>query len=307
MTAHLLPLPALALLAPGGVDWLYEITNNITELTTANGGALTSLGLTMLSFIALMMLVKMVVTFSTSSMSFSLSAQPLDAGMIVQFLMRLAFCCLLETYWTNPLPGASFGFNHLFSYVAQQIVATLDQNSLATFNDLLNQAATQTAAPSMFSPVEVACYYLVMGLMGVASAILFLINVSSFIFYAIAALFGPLFIPLYMTDSLRGKFYNFVEVLLSFAMIRAVASAFIFVWANFMNTFLQKTFNGDYSIQQWLANLFPVLMVFVAFIVNMLFIPTIAGAIFGGGAAAAGSAQQIGTRILTLKFGGRGK
>ncbi len=55
---------------------------------------------------------------------------------------------------------------------------------------------------------------------------------------------GPLFVPLLMSRTFRGKFYNFVDVLLSFAMIRAVASAFIFVWSGFLITFLQQTFNG---------------------------------------------------------------
>ena len=39
-----------------GTDWLYQFTNNLTALTTANGGALTSFGLTLLSFIAFMQL-----------------------------------------------------------------------------------------------------------------------------------------------------------------------------------------------------------------------------------------------------------
>ena len=29
-----------------GVDWLYQFTNNLTNLTTQNGGALTQLGMT---------------------------------------------------------------------------------------------------------------------------------------------------------------------------------------------------------------------------------------------------------------------
>ena len=66
---------------------------------------------------------------------------------------------------------------------------------------------------------------------GVASAILFLINICGFILYGVSALFGPIFIPLYMTKTFRGKFLHFVDVLLGLAMIRAVASAFIFVWA----------------------------------------------------------------------------
>ena len=74
---------------------------------------------------------------------------------------------------------------------------------------------------------------------------MFFVNISSFILYGVSALFGPVFIPLYMTKTFRGKFLHFVDVLLSLAMIRAVAAAFIFVWAGFMTTFVQQTFNGD--------------------------------------------------------------
>jgi len=45
-------------------------------------------------------------------------------------------------------------------------------------------------------------------ILGLAAGILFVINISSFISTRVTALFGPLFIPLYMTDSLRGKFYS---------------------------------------------------------------------------------------------------
>lgn len=296
---HTQTFTAAALVLPG-VDWLYQFTNNLTALTTANGGALTQLGLEMLSFISLLMLVNMVISFSTSSMTFSLNPQPLEAGMIVQFLIRLSICTLLETYWVNPMPGASFGLNHLFSYFAQSIVTALDQNSLQNLNQLISDAATKTGAPSLLAPTEIICYFLVQILLGIASAILFIVNISSFIFYAIAALFGPIFIPLYMTNSFRGKFFNFIDVLLSFAMIRAVASAFIFVWEGFLNTFIQQTFNGDYSIGMWLANLIPVLMVFVAFIVNMLFIPAITQAIFGGAASVTGEAQRTAIRVAAI-------
>jgi hypothetical protein len=43
--------------AGSGVDWLYQFTNNLTNLTTQNGGALTQLGLIELSCIALFTLI----------------------------------------------------------------------------------------------------------------------------------------------------------------------------------------------------------------------------------------------------------
>ena len=38
--------------ASSGVDWLYQFTNNLTSLTTQNGGALTQLGMTELACIS---------------------------------------------------------------------------------------------------------------------------------------------------------------------------------------------------------------------------------------------------------------
>jgi hypothetical protein len=294
---HTAGIYALAQGLPG-TDWFYQFTNNLTALTTANGNALTSFGLTLLSFIAFIQLVKMVVTFSTSNMSFGLNPSPLEGGEIVRFMLRLGFCCILETYWTSPLPGASWGFNKLFGAVAQQIVTTLDHQSAAQLKTDIANAWTQTKAPSLISPLEIFEYVYVQALMSLSSAILFVINISGVVFYAVAALFGPVIIPLYMTESLRGKFFQFFDTLLSFAMIRAVAAAFIFVWGGFISTFLRQTFNGDYSMGMWLANIVPVSMVMIAFTINMLFIPAITQAIFGGAAGATASAQQLATRIV---------
>jgi len=291
--------------ASSGVDWLYQFTNNLTNLTTQNGGALTQFGMTELSCIALFTLVSMVVNWSTSTMTFRLHHHPIQAGDLTKFLMRLILCCLLESYWVNPFPGASFGINHFFSYIAQAMVAAFDQSSLNSLLQLLKTAGDNTAMPSLMAPIQILCYFFVQGLLGLASAILFLINCSSFILYGVTALFGPVFVPLLMTNSFRGKFFHFLDVLISFAMIRAVAAAFIFVWAGFLNGFIQQTFNGNYSMEMWLANLIPCTMVFIAFIINMLFIPSMTQAIFGGAAGMAGSmGGAIGKVISTAVIAG---
>jgi hypothetical protein len=279
--------------ASAGVNWLYQFTNNLTNLTTQNGGALTQLGLTELSGISLFVLVGLVVNWNTTSMTFRFHAQPVHAGDFVNFLLRLIICCLLENYWANPFPGASFGINHLFSYIAQAMVSAFDQNSLDNLLQLLKTAGDNTAMPGLTAPVQILCYFFVQALLGIASAILFLINCSAFILYGVTALFGPIFVPLLMTRTFRAKFFHFLDVLVGFAMIRAVAAAFIFVWSGFMNAFIQQTFNGNYSMEMWLANLIPCTMVFVAFIVNMLFIPSMTQAIFGGAAGLSSAAPAI--------------
>lgn len=287
------------------MDWLYQFTNNLTNLTTQNGGALTQLGLAELSAIALFTLISMVINWNTSGMTLRFHTQPVRAGDLTNFLLKLIVCCLLENYWVNPFPGASFGINHFFSYIAQAMVAAFDQSSLDNLLQLLKTAGDGTAMPAITAPVQILCYILVQILLGLASAILFVINCSAFILYGVTALFGPIFIPLLMTQNFKAKFFHFLDVLISFAMIRAVAAAFIFVWAGFLNGFIQQTFNGNYSMEMWIANLIPCLMVFIAFIVNMLFIPSMTQVIFGGAAGLTSNAAQIagGAVALALKAG----
>jgi hypothetical protein len=306
MIFHPMASPALLLQigTSSGVDWLYQFTNNLTNLTTQNGDALSSIGIALLAFISLIKLIRMVAHWNIATMTISLSAQPVRIGDLVEFLMQLIICLLILNYWVTPFPGASFGFNHLFSYFAQVIVAALDQNSLSKLQNALGTALNSTPQPSYLAPMEILTYLLVYIVVGLASGILFLINCSSFIFYAVAALFGPVFIPLLMTRTFRGKFFNFVDVLLSFAMIRAVAAAFIFVWSGFLITFLQQTFNGDYSLPMWIANLYGVIAVFIAFVLNMVMVPTITQVLFGGGSGAAGKigeiAESAGIRAIAM-------
>ena len=295
MIFHPMVSPALLMQvgASPGVDWLYQFTNNLTNLTTQNGDALSSVGMTLLAFISLMKLIRMVANWNIQTMTISLHAEPIRMGELVEFLMQLIICLLIINYWVTPFPGASFGFNHLFSYFAQVIVAALDQNSLSQLQSALSSALNSTPQPNYLAPLEILTYLLVYIVVGIASGILFLINCSSFIFYGVAALFGPLFVPLLMSRTFRGKFYNFVDVLLSFAMIRAVSAAFIFVWSGFLVSFLQQTFNGVYSLPMWIANLYGVEAIFIAFILNMVMVPTITQIIFGGGSGATGKIAQI--------------
>ena len=90
--------------ASSGVDWLYQFTNNLTNLTTQNGGALTQLGLTELSCIALFTLISMVVNWNTTGMTLRFHAAPVHAGDLVNFLLRLIVCCLLDKLLGESVP-----------------------------------------------------------------------------------------------------------------------------------------------------------------------------------------------------------
>jgi hypothetical protein len=272
-------------------------------LTTTCRGHLSQVNNHLLTFIATMNLIGVAVRMSSWSVHFG-GYRSVSLDELRTFLFRLLFCCVIEHYWVTNLPGASFGFNRMFSYIAAAIAQILDQTELNQLNGLLANAAHNTPVPTMFAPMETICYWFVQGFLGIASGILFLINCSSFIFYAVAALFGPIMIPLYMTETFRGKFLHFVEVLASLAMIRAVGAAFIFVWSQFLIGFMTQTFQGDYSIANWIANLVPFFTIFVAFILNMVLVPSITQMIFGGGAGLAGKVGELAEKLVALGAAG---
>jgi hypothetical protein len=277
---------------PGVVDWLAQFTQDLTNLTMQNGSALSNFGMVLLAFIATMKLIGIAVRLSPWSASIG-SHRSVNFDEIKVFLFRFLFCLVVEYYWVNNLPGASFGFNRMFSYIGAQIAQILDQNELNNLTQLFSTAGANTPMPALFAPLEVIAYTFATVTLGISSGVLFLINASSFIIYAVTALFGPLLIPLYLTETFRGKFIHFVEVLASFAMIRAVAAAFIFVWAQFLTGFITTTFQGNYSIANWLANLIPYCTIILAFNLNMVLVPSITQAIFGGGAGIAGKIGEM--------------
>ena len=282
---------------PGVVDWLAQFTQSLTDLTLQNGGALSNFGMILLTFIATMNLIGIAVRMSSWSVHIG-GHRSVSLDELKTFLFRFLFCCVIEHYWVTNLPGASFGFNRMFSYIAAAISQILDSAQLNQMTALLADAGHNTPIPTVLSPIQTFCYYYVQALLGISSGIIFLINCSSFIFYAVAALFGPIMIPLYMTQTFRGKFLHFVEVLASLAMIRAVAAAFIYVWSQFLTGFMTQTFQGNYSIANWLANLIPFTTIYIAFILNMVLIPSVTQMIFGGGAGQAGKLGEMAERLV---------
>ncbi|MBB5061582.1 type IV secretion system protein VirB6 [Granulicella aggregans] len=281
---------------PPVVDWLGQFTQSLTDLTLQNGGALSDFGMLLLTFIATMILIGIAVRMSSWSAHFG-GNRSVSLDELRTFLFRLLFCCVIEHYWVTNLPGANFGFNRMFSYIAAAISQVLDHAQLNQMTALIAEAGQKTDMPATLAPMEYICYYYVQALLGIASGIIFLINCSGLIFYAVAALFGPLMIPLYMTETFHGKFLHFVEVLLSLAMIRAVAAAFIYVWSQFLTGFMHQTFQENYTIANWLANLIPFTTIYIAFILNMFLIPSVTQMMFGGGAGIAGKIGETVEKI----------
>ena len=132
---------------PGAVDWLAQFTQDLTNLTTQNGGALSNFGMILLTFIATMILIGIAVRMSSWSVHVG-GHRTVSLDELRTFLFRFLFCLVLEHYWVNNLPGASFGFNRMFSYIAAAISQILDQTQLNQMTSLIADAGHNTPMPT---------------------------------------------------------------------------------------------------------------------------------------------------------------
>ncbi len=76
---------------PGAVDWLAQFTQDLTNLTTQNGGALSNFGMILLTFIATMILIGIAVRMSSWSVHFG-GHRTVSLDELRTFLFRFLFC-----------------------------------------------------------------------------------------------------------------------------------------------------------------------------------------------------------------------
>ena len=91
--------------ASSGMDWLYQFTNNLTNLTTQNGGALTQLGSDRAELhLSLHALSAWSSTGTRAAMTLRFHHHPVRAGDLTNFLLKLIVCCLLRKLLGEPVP-----------------------------------------------------------------------------------------------------------------------------------------------------------------------------------------------------------
>ena len=131
--------------------------------------------------------------------------------------------------------------------------------------------------PSITAPVQILCYFLVQILLGLSfrDPVRYQLQFA-FILYGVTALFGPIFVPLLMTKTFRGKFFQLSRCShqLRYDSCGCSRLHFRLVWIPeclHSADVQRQLFDGDvarksHSLALWY---------FIAFIINMLFIPSL--------------------------------
>jgi hypothetical protein len=101
-----------------------------------------------------------------------------------------------------------------------------------------------------------------------------------------------LFIPLLLTRNFAGKFWIWLDGLITFGMYQAVAGSITFIWLHVIIGFWDQSIAGDYSAGNWTALFVTLIMLSVAFVWSMFKVPMLTAMLFGGATQGAQAAAD---------------
>jgi hypothetical protein len=205
---------------------------------------------------------------------------------------------LIMTYYDTPIPGTDLSLHQVPSYFAQLISATFDMAVMDDFYDRFYDVLTLTEQPDIWNVSGIFIYLLVQALMLAMDLVLFVINAWGFVGLGITTLFGKILIPGLMTKHFQGKFFGWLDLLVGFAMLRAVATAMSTLWGGIVIQFLDRSVNGDYTLVHWTLLAGALVLVSGGFIYGLLKVPWLAEKMFGGmGSAIEGWGRSVGVYV----------
>ncbi|MGH9622748.1 MAG: type IV secretion system protein [Bryobacteraceae bacterium] len=271
---------------PQPFDFVNEITTDIVNLVTAQSGILLHYGRIELSFIAVFGLTGLALRWQFPALNLH-HHQPLHIAEIYEYLVKLAFVSMLMTYYVQPIPGTGISLNHLFSAIAELLTSGIDVAVISQLVGQLHQATHGLQHPGFFNLFDTVGYYLDLVVLSAIEVAALLINIFGFVAAGILVLFGPLFIPLFLTKRFERWFWRWVDNLFTYSMYRVIAIAISFLYSSVILSFFNKLVAGNYSLGHMLALLPLLLLITWSYLYSVFKIPSIASMLFSGAGTSA--------------------
>lgn len=268
----------------GTVDYITPITNAIDNLVTAGGGVFLTTGSQILTAIGAIMLVVYGLKLAAESASRHHGEFPFPA--LIHFFALFLIAEALLRYYNAPLPWTSVSVSRILPDTARYFSGVIDLSVLNTLLGKINAIVTGTERPSLFNPLMIGVYWLILIDMIIIQGVLFAVNMIAFVFIGIGSLLGPIFIPWLVVPRLNWLFWNWVQFMLQYSFFRVVASALTYIWATVLVQFIDHSVHGDYSLAHFLILLVPLGILNIALAVTVFKVSSVVSDLFKGTASA---------------------
>jgi TrbL/VirB6 plasmid conjugal transfer protein len=200
------------------------------------------------------------------------------AGLVQELLL----CYVMLSFYTVPIPGLGISFTHLILDQVQSMVATLNQTSVQGLLESLNGLESNLPPPSPLAILEIVRFFVLVICIAAAQAVTLYVVMYGYVATAVIMLLGPVFIPFKILPQMEWMFWGWFRAFLQYAFYQLVASAYVFVFGQFLMRILGMEAAGPLSSTDMAVLFLPLLLTLVTFVLGTIKVPALTHAIFAG-------------------------
>ena len=246
----------------------------ITQLLTQQSSLFESMGMNLFRAFALIMI-------SWFGVQSALSQREFHWPRFSALLQEILICYTMLAFYSLPIPGIGISFTHLVLDQVQNMIASLNQTSVQGILESLNGLETNLPYPSPLEILQIIRFMILDFAIIGAEAVTLVITMFGYVATGVIVLLGPLFIPFKIVPQMEWMFWGWFRAFLQFAFYQLIASAYVFVFGQFLMQILGAK-SGPLSSSNIGYLFVPLLLTLVTFILGTLKVPALTFSIFSG-------------------------
>jgi hypothetical protein len=260
-------------------DYFSFVFGAINQLLDQQAGLFEAMGMNLFRAFAVIMI-------SWFGMQSALSSASGGAGFnwarFAGFLQELLLVYTMLAFYTLPIPGLGVSFTHLILDQVQYMVGKLDQTSVQGLLESLNNLESSLPPPMPLAILEVIRFFVLDICIVAAGAATLYITMFGYVATAVIMLLGPVFIPFKILPQLDWLFWGWFRAFLQYASYQMIASAYVFVFGQFLMRILGAQAGGAMSSSDVAVLFVPLVLTLVTFVLGTIKVPALTNAIFSG-------------------------
>ncbi len=259
-------------------DYFSLIFDGITKMLAQHSGFFEGVGMDLFRSFAIIL----VAWFGIQS---ALSSAEGGAGFnwarFVALLQELVLVYTMLAFYTVPIPGLGISFTHLILDQASAMIAQLNQARMQELIQTLDAVESNLPYPGPFEVLAIVRFFILLLCILAAEVATLYVIMYGYVATAVLILLGPVFIPFKIVPQMEWLFWGWFRAFIQYAFYQVVASAYVFIFADFLMQF----FGGSASplSSEEIAALFvPMVLTLATFTLGTLKVPTLTVALFSG-------------------------
>jgi hypothetical protein len=260
--------PAVA----GTVDFGSKINEAVTTLVTGVTPPVMGFGWTLLALFGAYALLKAVLDAQLRALTYHhfVPAAAILPAVAVLFRVLIAAVML----------GAYTPLHQLFPNLANVLTKTVSLAEVTEVFSFVNEISNKMPPIGMLQVFPAVIGGLLLLFSALTSFALTIMTTVSHAVIGVLTIVGPLMIPFYVLPGFDKKFWNWIDNMLAYSMMRFVAACFAFLWAHVYMALIASI--KVFSIGSWVVALSSFILVTLGCVFLAFKIPDITNMIFGG-------------------------